>query len=550
MDRSELLASALASVLVDEALVAAMMPIACPCDFGPSRRYRLEELVGVGRHSLVYRAHDRRLSSEGFEAPVAVKLMKSGATDTEALTARRVMHPNVLRVLDRGIDVSGHSYLVVEHVDGGDLSERPVPWKPYEAARFMRKVAAGVQAAHSAGVVHCDLKPSNILLTKEGEPKVSDFDLAFSPVASGKESRGNLAFMSPEQFRGEENAISPPSDIYALGGILYYLLTGKLPHGENRETVNRVHAAGGPDVAAAVHGDLGRICARAMSPLRDDRYHSAGSMVEDLDRYLAHQPIPWIRPSVLHRGILCTRRRPYLTSALVLTLSLGGTTAAVIGYNRIQERWRATRAKEEADRMAAEKVEATRKRLLTILETLYRSTFTNPSGDLIDRMLPTLVWLNFMSDLPVVSPEGRVALSADRIEGLRDGLVYLVNSGRSDHVEAMLTRYSLAYFLISDGDDTEALLLIVELEGRWLPKLAKDDPMVQAVSSLKVLAQANAAMKSPNDLPAAIERIDVLEAELSSPQAWEPVRRLAQRIGARLKKAEKQAAEGHGNGPR
>jgi hypothetical protein len=527
----------LASVLVDDAIAAAMMPFACPCDFGPSARYRLEELIGVGHASLVYRAHDRVLSSEGFDATVAIKVMRSGAVENEALTARRVTHLNVLSVLDRGVDNSGYSYMVVEHVDGGDLSQRPVPWAPGDAARFVSKVAAGVQAAHSAGVIHCDLKPSNILLTKEGEPKVGDFDLASSPLSPGLGFRGNLAFMSPEQFAGDENAISPPSDVYALGGILYFLVTGKLPHGANHEDVKKAHAVGGPPVRREIQGDLGRICARALAPQRTDRYHSAGSLAEDLQRCLAHEPLPWTKPAWPRRAWLLARRRPYLMSALVLIVGLGGTSIGVIGYNRVQERRRELQAQAEANRIAAEQIETTRQKLQAIIESVYKAAFVNPSGDLVDRMLPALVWLDFMSGLPVVSPEGRVALSSERVAGLRQGLAALVAQGRGEHVDAMLMRYSLAYFLINDGDDTEAPGLIDDLEEHWLPKLASDDPMIKAVAFLRIFVNANTALKPGGDIPGAIAQVETMEHDLRFTQQWVPIQHLAHRILGRLRKA-------------
>lgn len=195
MDRQDLLAS----ILVDDAITAAMMPWSCPCDFGPQGRYRLLELVAVGRDSLVYRGHDRLLSSEGFGAEVAIKIVQGEAAQHEALTARRVAHPYVLRVLDRGVDNQTQAtYMVTEYVEGGDLSQKPAPWELHQAVGFMIKVAKGVHAAHAAGVIHCDLKPANIFVTKEGDPKVGDFDLAASPLNISAAARGNVAFMSPE----------------------------------------------------------------------------------------------------------------------------------------------------------------------------------------------------------------------------------------------------------------------------------------------------------------------------------------------------------------
>jgi len=311
MDRRDLFAS----VLVDDAIAAAMMPWSCPCDFGPSARYRLQELVGVGRDSLVYRAHDRRMSSEGFTANVAVKIRRAGTSDHEALTVRRVVHQNVLRVFDHGVDeASGSQYMVMEYVEGGDLSQKPGPWAVQEAVRFMVKVARGVHAAHSAGVVHCDLKPANIFMTTEGEPKVGDFDLSASVLNSAKDARGNLAFMSPEQFAGEENALSPPSDVYALGGLLFNLLTGELPNGASHGAITKAHTLGGDPARARIKGDLGCIVRKAMAPDRASRYNSAGELAGDLEQWLQGEPIEWLKPNPIKRSILWGARRPKLAA--------------------------------------------------------------------------------------------------------------------------------------------------------------------------------------------------------------------------------------------
>ncbi len=205
-----------------------------PCDFGPrldggTHRYELRELLGEGAYGQVYMAIDGQLSEEGHPAFVSIKVLSAPGSSRqqlidEATKARRIDHPNVVRVLDRGVSEDDEDFLVYEYVKGGDLARwvrrhpRGVPVD--EAVRIVALIARGVHAAHMAGLVHCDLKPNNIVMTAEGEPKVADFGVAVRAGTKSDDSSvplGNLAFMSPEQFRMEPGALTIPTDVYALG---------------------------------------------------------------------------------------------------------------------------------------------------------------------------------------------------------------------------------------------------------------------------------------------------------------------------------------------
>ena len=328
-----------------------------PCEFGPSAgaekcRFQLVELLGSGSGGRVYRAVDRFLSDAGFSALVAVKVFDAvDATGwlrerfvEEASKARRVQHPNVVRVLDREVSAEGEDFIVYEFVEGGTLGE----WREEGGARATEslvRVAAGVvrgvQAAHSAGVVHCDLKPANILMGVDGQPRVSDFGVAVrreawaesADAATTDRPVGNLAFISPEQYRMEPGALSPVSDVYALGGILFWLLTGRLPNGETLSEIERRHADGDaqpPALDARTDRDLAAVCARAMAARPEHRYQSAGQLADDLDRWLAREPIRWTRPSFARVARLWSRRRPGLAAALAALAVVGAASVAVI----------------------------------------------------------------------------------------------------------------------------------------------------------------------------------------------------------------------------
>ena len=278
------------------------------------------------------------------------------------------------------------------------MSQKPVPWKTNEAVAFMAKVgASGIQAAHSAGVVHCDLKPSNVMLASDGEPKVGDFDLSSSALNTDSSGRGNIAFMSPEQFAGEENALSPPSDIYALGGMLYHLVTGQLPNGTSHDEVSRSHAGSAQRVR--IKGDLGRICARAMAVTRDERYHSAGELAEDLERCLRREPLLWANPRLHRRLWMWTRRNP-LRAAVVIMVTVGAAAAGgVFQYERVQQRERDLRSSAESVRIANEHVEAVKGRVRNVIRNMSLGLASSPTNDIVDRMLPGLTWIEWLGGL-------------------------------------------------------------------------------------------------------------------------------------------------------
>lgn len=520
----------LASVLVDHAIAELAVPVACPCDFGPGGRYRLEELIGIGRASHVYRATDRHLSGGGFESTVAVKISPRGeGLRRDALSARRVAHENVLSVLDQGIDEYGQPYVVAEYLGGGDLSTVPVPLPPRRAAEMVAKLARAVHAMHSAGVVHCDLKPSNVLLTDAGEPKLADFDLACWELGGESERRGNIAFMSPEQFRDEEHALTPPSDVYALGGLLYYLLTGRLPHGSTPEEVAACHRARRPPTPPGAGRDLDAITTRAMARRREDRYHSAAELADDLGRWLENRPLHWTEPSLAWRLRLWVRRRPVAASLAAACVITAASAGSALAFHLHREARMQREASLRAERMVADIQSKVREHIRFLLTNVITQS---RMGEMQDAMLPTLVWLEYFSDFPILQENGQVPTAEERASLVDALLTSMEAEGREGDLEALLARFSLVYIQTDAGESEEPLSHLAEIRARWQDALAPSDNMWDAIAALEECAKANAA--APADRAAAAARLKKMQDRLSAKSRFSHIVRLLERTRARL----------------
>lgn len=303
-------------------------------DIDGKPRYELRRIIGSGNQGTMYEAVDRVFAEDGQPSHVAVKVYHDSGTVRsvqEGARARRIRHKNVARVIDQGQAVGGESYVTYELIEGQSLDvwvkQRRVPLTAQQACRMVIDLARGVQCAHNAGVIHRDIKPSNILVNREDEPIITDFGIAHSSSSDPRLShqygtRGSLAFMAPEQFDGSSDGAMPSVDIYAIGGLLYWMLFGLYPNGENVEdavTYLELRSEGGPQRIEewSVDWRLRAIVSKALSVDSIERYQSAEAFALDLEDYLAHKPIPWLDQSTQSRVQLFARRKP-----LVLVLSL------------------------------------------------------------------------------------------------------------------------------------------------------------------------------------------------------------------------------------
>jgi eukaryotic-like serine/threonine-protein kinase len=260
-------------------------------------RYRLERRLGVGGMATVQLAFDTRLERNVAVKLLAEHLAEDGAFVSrfrrEALAAARLVHPNIVQVFDFGLDEATHrNFIVMEFVDGHSCAEMlrehgslPVD----EAVEILAQSCRGLDYAHRNGVVHRDVKPGNLLKSREGMVKLADFGIAKaaedSDITKVGSVLGTAAYLAPEQARGEP--AGPASDMYALGVVAYQLLAGRLPYEAGSLTdLARLQESGPPprldEIEPAVPAALGLAVAQALHRDPEQRYPDAAAMEEAL----------------------------------------------------------------------------------------------------------------------------------------------------------------------------------------------------------------------------------------------------------------------------
>ncbi len=352
--------------------------------------YRLLRRLGSGGMGSVFLAE----RADGrFERKVAVKLLNWDGDDpaqrlrfeSEQRLLGALDHPGIARLLDAGIAPEGQPYLVMEYVDGERLDAWVVRTRPELRRRLQLAIALcdAVHHAHRHLIVHGDLKPANVLVTAEGEPRLLDFGIGQRLQSDADRGVGlpaalTPAYAAPEQFLG--GPVGTATDVYALGVMLFELAAGTRPdpdwlhRDETRRRLPRL-----ADAVPALSGDLDAVVAKAMQFEAGARHVGAAQLADDLRRYLAQQPVSAHPDTAAYRARLWVRRHPWAIAASVLALAAG---AAFLVHGNAQSR------RIQAERDRAERVVELLVDVFTASDPAQSSGRVVSARELLDRGVP------------------------------------------------------------------------------------------------------------------------------------------------------------------
>lgn len=508
-----------------------------PESIGP---YKIHRLLGRGGTSVVYEAQQTNPSRRVALKVVSTLGVRSDLErrfELEAQIMGSFTHPGIASVYETGrvnLGATEAMYIAMELVQGEHLIEHVRRTKPSieQRVRLMMDVCGAIEHAHEKGVIHRDLKPGNIMVDGSGHVKVLDFGIAriTNPDALDATMHtepgriiGTLAYMSPEQLRGEAHTLGIRSDVYALGVVFYQMLADRLPY--DFASASLVHAARTIEhgthqrlgtIDTRMRGDLETIIDTALEKAPARRYASAGSLHEDLRRYLDHEPIEARSPSAWYhaRQFVRRHRAVSLGSMLALLGLVAGIVALSIGI--VRER--------DAREIAEDKTRAMQSMMTFVLNDMLEQADVRESTD---RELTVMEALENAADrIEERFPDDPVvAANIERMIGRSQ-----VSLGRYDEAEPHLRR-SIELFTTHLGpDDTETLLAREEL-GVLLNNTSRKEEARAELESLhadrtRVLGDTHRdTLRSANDLALFYSRVGEHERSKSMHERVLEIRR-------------------------
>jgi WD40 repeat protein len=425
--------------------------------------HELLEELGRGAMGVVYKARHRVLGRV-----VAVKTLPPNLEDDPELVARFVneagavaalQHANIVQIHEVS-QCQGRPYFTMEYVEGRTLAQLirdSAPLPPRDSAALVETVARAVAHAHQRGIVHRDLKPANILLTTGGVPKVSDFGLAKNLQRGTDLTQtgavvGTPSYMAPEQASGHSHLIGPPADTYALGTILFELLTGRPPFKattllETLDLVRSQEPVPPRRLQPGIPRDLETICLKCLRKEPAQRYVQALEMAEDLRRYLNNEPIRARPVGPVGRAMRWCRRQPALAATIAASVAAVLIVASIGLWQVLAER---DRYRQQRDRAETERRRAESERDHA-RENLYRALVGEAEAQLQAR--PTDWWWKVLGNL---REAGQLATADRDRQALRDlALRCMATRYPCFHLHAICKRHAGPVLAVAASGDAK-----------------------------------------------------------------------------------------------
>jgi len=428
--------------------------------------YELLEEVARGGMGVVFKARQLKL-----DRIVAVKMILSGQFagkdellrfHAEAESAARLQHPNIVRIHETG-EVDGQPYFSMDYVDGGSLAglvrEKPLP--PTRAASYVKTIAHAIHYAHEQGILHRDLKPSNVLIDQADQPHVTDFGLArrmtkesFLTVTG--DVMGSPGFMPPEQAGAKGIKAGRYSDVYGLGAILFYLLTGRPPFVAESAAEALHHVLDTEPVSPrllnpSVPQDIATICLKCLEKEPAKRYRTMQQLAEELGRFLNDEPIHAHPVNRMERTWRWCRRKPLIAgmAAGIVLLAFIGLAGWLVAKEKAAAATRAMVDKLKANEHAARETKQTAEILRANDEFLLRQVLSDTNNSHAPALLKALdeAISRQPTDLALWRAKTEVLRRANRLEDALDNLSKAIDRASTDtnvpsrlRIQMLLTR--------------------------------------------------------------------------------------------------------------